>query len=255
MNSDNIHIYRQTGLFKWFTKPKVKLVHLQTTLNDEREQKSRESLQQVTKYGIDYVLHTNAPYTDLPPKFNCLRPQCVSLELFDDDKVREIGSALTPAHYGCFESFKNGILSEFDDCDFLILAEGDCLLEISAEEFCNAVYQAANLCEENNVGYFSFGDTRTLEHGWLQSKEIETIPNQNLMFITNHIIGIQCIMFPKFVKKWLKERFLVDKWDAADIFLNYAFNKSPYKMGIVHKRMTTQANGFSLIDKTEKLFK
>lgn len=255
MNNDNIHIYRQTGLFKWFTKPKVKLVHLQTTLNDEREQKSRESLQQVTKYGIDYVLHTNAPYTDLPPKFNCLRPQCVSLELFDDDKVREIGSALTPAHYGCFESFKNGILSEFDDSDFLIVCEGDCLLEVTIEEFCNAVYQAANLCEENNVGYFSFGDTRTLEHGWLQSKEIETIPNQNLMFITNHIIGIQCIMFPKFVKKWLKERFLVDKWDAADIFLNYAFNKSPYKMGIVHKRMTTQANGFSLIDKTEKLFK
>ena len=254
MNNENINIYKQTGFFKWFTKPKVKLVHLQTTLNDEREQKSRASLQEVQKYGIEYVLHTNVPYADLPPKFNCLRPQCVSLELFDEEMTKRYGSALTPAHYGCFESFKNGILSEFDDCDFLIVCEGDCLLQVPAEEFCNKVFEAARLCDDNNIGYFSFGDKATLEHGWLQSKEVEKIPNQNLIFITNHIIGIQCIMFPKFAKKWLKERFLVDKWDAADVFLNYVFRNSPYKMGIVHKRLTTQADGFSLIDKQEKKF-
>jgi hypothetical protein len=33
-----------------------------------------------------------------------------------------------------------------------------------------------------------------------------------------------------------------------------AFHGSPYKFGIVHNRITTQAEGFSLIDKQEKKF-
>jgi hypothetical protein len=69
VNSKNLNTYKNTGYFKWVNrKPKVKLVHIQTTINDEREQQSRESLQGVSKYGIEYVLHTNEPYKDLPPK-------------------------------------------------------------------------------------------------------------------------------------------------------------------------------------------
>lgn len=86
VNSKNLGTYKNTGYFKWVNrKPKVKLVHIQTTINDEREQKSRESLQKVSNYGIEYILHTNEPYKDLPPKFNCQRPQCVSMELFDNN--------------------------------------------------------------------------------------------------------------------------------------------------------------------------
>ena len=44
------------------------------------------------------------------------------------------------------------------------------------------------------------------------------------------------------------------KWDAADMFFNQIFKGSPYKMGIVKDRCTTQAEGFSLIDKQEKRF-
>ena len=61
-------------------------------------------------------------------------------------------------------------------------------------------------------------------------------------------------MFPKFVKKWLKENLRLHKWDAADIYFNTIFKKSPYKMGIVKKRLTTQADGYSLIDKQQKKF-
>ena len=255
LNSQNIDKYKHTGFFKWLNKtPKIKLVHIQTTLNDERERRSRESLQEVEKYGIEYILHTNQPYQDLPPKFNCLRPQCVSLELFDSDTVHKLGTALTPAHYGCYESFKNAIVNEFEDCDFLIVCEGDCILEVSAQEFCNLAFKAASLFDSNNIGFFSFGDTHTLEHGWLQSPVIQEIPNQDLLFITNHLIGIQSIMFPKFVKKWLKENLRLHKWDAADIYFNTIFKKSPYKMGIVKKRLTTQADGYSLIDKQQKKF-
>ena len=255
LNSSNLSKFQNTGYFKWMNKkPKIKLVHIQTTINDEREQKSRESLERVKQHGIEYILHSNEPYKDLPPKFNCQRPQCVSMELFDDDTVHKLGTALTPPHYGCFEAFKNAVLSEFDDCDFLIVCEGDCMIEVAIEEFCNKVFEAARICEENNIGYFSFGDTRTLEHGWLQSPKIQDVPNQNLLFITNHIIGLQCIMFPKFTKKWLKERFRKEKWDASDMFFNQIFKPSPYKMGILFERITSQFDGFSLIDKQDKSF-
>lgn len=263
LNSDNINKYNNTGFFRWLKKekvgneqpkPKIKLVHIQTTINDEREERSRESLREVEKFGIEYILHKNEPYKDLPPKFNCLRPECVSEELFDEHTVHTKGTALTPAHYGCYEAFKNAILNEFEECDFLIVCEGDCLLEIPASEFCETVFKAARLCEENNIGFFSFGDTKTLEHGWVQSPVIKEIPNQDLIFITNHIIGIQSIMFPKSTKKWLKMNLRTHKWDAADIYFNTIFRQSPFEFGIVKKRLTTQADGYSLIDRTEKKF-
>lgn len=255
LNNLNISNYNHTGLFKWINKkPKIKLVHIQTTINDEREQRSRESLQRVSEYGIEYILHTNKPYEDLPPKYNCLRPQCVSMELFDDNTVRELGTALTPPHYGCYEAFKYAILSEFNECDFILVCEGDCLIEKPIDEFCNAVYEAANLMDDNKIGFFSFGDSVTLEHGWPQSPVVEEIPNQNLAYITNHIIGIQSIMFSKPTKNWLKDQFRTNRWDAADIWFNTVFRTSPYKMGIVKSRLTTQADGYSLIDKQEKKF-
>ena len=254
LNSQNINKYSNTGFFKWKNKmPKIKLVHIQTTRNDEREQRSRESLQRVSQHNIEYILHLNEPYGDLPPKYNCQRPQCVSMELFDEPTIQELGTALTPAHYGCFDAFKNAILSEFDS-DFLIVCEGDCIIESSIEEFVAKVYQAAKICDENNIGYFSFGDTKTLEHGWLQSPVVEVINNQDLLFVTNHIIGLQCIMFPKNVKKYLHEQLRTHKWDASDMFFNMIFRHSPYKMGILHHRITTQAEGFSLIDQQAKKF-
>jgi glycosyltransferase involved in cell wall biosynthesis len=255
LNSKNLNTYNGTGSFKWVNKkPKVKLVHIQTTINDEREKASRESLQRVTQHGIEYILHTNEPYKDLPPKFNCQRPQCVSMELFDDNTLHKLGTALTPPHYGCYEAFKNAVLSEFNDCDFLIVCEGDCIIEVPIDEFANKVFEACRIIDDNNIGYFSFGDTRTLEHGWLQSPVIQEVANQKLLFITNHIIGLQCIMFPKFVEKWLKEKFRKEKWDASDMYFNLIFKNSPYKMGIVKQRLTSQVNGYSLIDKQDKKF-
>jgi glycosyltransferase involved in cell wall biosynthesis len=256
LNDSTLHKFQHTGHYKKKNvKPKIRLVHLQTSRNDEREQKSRESLKEVSNYGWEYIIHTNEPYADLPPKYNCQRPQCVSMELFDEQQVRELGTALTPSHYGCFESFKNGILSEFDNAiDYLIVCEGDCIIEVPMEEFIQKVERSYQLLVDNNIGYMSFGDVKTLEHGWLQSPVREVVPDQDLLFITDHIIGLQCIGFPKFVKKWLFEKLRNQKWDAADMYFNHIFYGSPYKFGIVHNRITTQAEGFSLIDKQEKKF-
>jgi hypothetical protein len=199
-------------------------------------------------------LHTNTPYTDLPPKHNCQRPDCVSYELFDEQTIQRIGTQLTPSHYGCYLAFKDAILSEFEDCDYLMVCEGDCKIEMPIEDFIKTVESTCPTITDNNIGYMSYGDKATLEHGWLQSPVVREIPNQDLIYITNHIIGLQCIMFPINIKKWLKEKLRTEKFDAADMYFNSIFVGSPYNMAILHKRITSQFDGYSTIDRTNKTF-
>jgi Glycosyl transferases group 1 len=253
MNASTIHKYHTTGKFEWKKKdrPKIKLVHIQTTLNDEREQASRDSLIDVRNHGWEYKLQLNKPYKSLPPSYNCTRPTCVSMELFDEQQVKQHGTALTPAHYGCYEAFKNAILSEFHDCDFLIVCEGDCIIEVDTKEFVEKVEKCSQLLESNGIEFMSFGDKDTLEHGWPQSPVIKDV-NED-MYVTNHIIGLQCIMFPASIANRLKDTLRTHKWDAADMYFNIIFAGD--RMGIVKKRLTTQADGFSLIDNTQKTFR
>jgi hypothetical protein len=256
LNSENLDSYNNNGFFEYHKKPKIKLVHLQTTRNDEREQKSYESLHKVSDYGIEYVLHKNEPFQSLPPSHNCLRPDCVSMTLFDEETSQKLGTALTPAHYGCYESFKNGILSEFDsDLDFLIVCEGDCIIEVPTSEFAEKVFASSKLVNSHNIGYFSFGDVDTLDFGWKQSNVVEEVPGQDLMFITNKIIGLQCIMFPKSHRQFLFNNLRNHKWDAADMYFNTIFIDNHQKMGILKERITTQADGYSLIDNQYKEFR
>jgi len=237
--------------------PKIKIVHLQTTNNLEKEQISRKSLEPLQGFGFEYKLHQNIPFSSLPPSHNSLRPSCVSTSLFDGAVSERGETALTPAHYGCFESFKNGILSEFsDDVDYLMVCEGDCLIEIPIQEFVDIVKRSCEIIKKENIEYFSFGDTHTLDsNNWLQSTEIYTPENQDLLFVTNKIIGLQCILFPKSVKPFLFDRLLNEKWDAADVYFNHIFNWGRKKMGILKKRITTQVDGFSMLDKEIKVFR
>ena len=96
----------------------------------------------------------------------------------------------------------------------------------------------------------SFGDTATLDNAWPQSPVIQDI-NED-MYKTDHIIGLQCIMFPKSIAESLKDKLRTYYWDAADMYFNNIF--SGPQMGIVKKRLTTQADGVSLIDNAEKIF-
>jgi glycosyltransferase involved in cell wall biosynthesis len=251
LTKDNLHLYENTGKFQWKNiKPKIKLVHIQTTLNDEREQASRASLEQVKNHGWEYVLQLNEPYKSLPPSYNCIRPDCVSMELFDEARIQQLGTALTPAHYGCYQAFKNAILTEFHDCDFLMVCEGDCIIETDVHFFIRKVEECAHLLGPNGIEFMSFGDKDTLEYGWPQSPIIEEI--NDVMYITNHIIGLQCIMFPAKIAKKLKDTVRMHHWDAADMYFNHIF--AGHKMGILHNRITTQADGFSLIDNSHKKF-
>jgi hypothetical protein len=79
------------------------------------------------------------------------------------------------------------------------------------------------------------------------------IPECAWIFITNKIIGIQCIMFPKHIREYLLNKLKTHPWDAADLYFNDIFSNK--KMGIVRPRLTTQVDGYSLIDKSIKTFR
>lgn len=107
------------------------------------------------------------------------------------------------------------------------------------------------MTDEHDIRIMSFGDKDTLEQGWPQSPVVKKV-NED-MYITNHLIGMQCILFPASTSKTLKEILRTAPWDAADLYFNIIFGSS--NMGIVYNRLTTQADGYSLIDKTYKTFR
>jgi GR25 family glycosyltransferase involved in LPS biosynthesis len=162
---------------------------------------------------------------------------------------------LTNRHYGCFDSYRKAILNEFNDnVDYLIICEGDCLFEISHTEFIAILNQITEICKQENISYFSFGDTKTLENKILQSEILYVPKDQNLCFITNKIIGIQCVMFDKNIKNLLIDDFKNQPWYIMDGWLNEFCWRHNLKMGITFNRITTQYSGESFIDKRIKNF-
>jgi len=225
-------------------RPKVKLVHLLTGA-DAREPESVASLSQLQDYGIDYVQHISELYTRLPPKENCLRP---------NDIAAEPGwYKLAPRHYGNFRAFQMGIVDEFtEDVDFLILCESDVVLDTPPDEFARKVFVYGDLITKHEIMYFSLGNN----HNWDTKELVSSVVNQisTDAYVTDKIVGTQCIMFPKAIREFVRDCFLHSPWDASDLFLNSVFCPSKYKLGIVTNKLISQVDGLSLIDNKYKTF-
>jgi GR25 family glycosyltransferase involved in LPS biosynthesis len=225
---------------------KIKIVHLQTTINTENEKKSQAFIEKFKNFGVEYINIKNKLYHGYDHYINCKYPKLLNAD--SDDK-------LTNRHYGCFDSYRKAILKEFnDDTDFLITCEGDCLFEISHEDFIKYLNKIIDICEKENISYFSFGDSKTLDNKVLQSSIIEIPENQSLCYITDKIIGIQCVMFNKNIKNLLINDFKNKPWYVADGWFNDFCYNNNLKMGIVFNRFTSQYDGESFIDKRVKNF-
>lgn len=82
---------------------KIKIIHLLSLPNSEREQKSIQSISEMQKYGFEYIQNINEPYDGKIDIKNCSRPNDIS---------EEPGNyKLTKRHYGCYNAHKNGILN------------------------------------------------------------------------------------------------------------------------------------------------
>ena len=210
-------------------KPKVKIIHLLTHPEDEREQRSIESISPLGEYeNIEYTQVINKPYTDLPPVETCNRP---------NDVQPEPGYyKLAPGHYGCFRAHTDAILSSPQENDVVYLFfECDAILLTESQLFVDKIYQAINISQEKNYTFFSFA------HNYEIFNEYETHIDAG-MFTDAHAY---LIMGDKINK--VHNVINNSKWDAFDLWVTNNFREEP--KGFYKEPLVFQAKGYSLIDK------
>lgn len=216
------------------TKPKIRAVHLLLD-EDDRASESIKEMEKLKEYGIDYVQHINKRFTGNPPKEFCARPW----------DVGRLGSySLRGPHYGNYTSFRKAILTEFtNDVDYLMIMESDCKLTVPIQEFVDKLYESCKYINMYNIHYMSYGDKRNLRTGEVVSDVVEntSVP---WMYVTNKIIGIQCIMFPKSIKHFIQRAYETVLWDVSDLYFNDVFK---YKRKGIAPGLTTQIEGVSTI--------
>ena len=228
-------------------KHKVKLVHLLTRPDDEREKASIESLQVLKDYGIDYVQHINEPFVGEPPLNKA----------FPDPP-----SPLGAGHYGAWSSFKKGVIDGFkDNHDFLLLCECDCILLETPEKFIEILNEVCDGVNEKDISYFSFGD-RMID-GVLNSPIYKEYDDSDLYYQTYKIVLAHMTLMPKKVFPYLLDCYDKIGWDSPDTWFNHVFQTHPivgdvmkleqgFNMGILYNEVAKQHEGQSLIDNTFK---
>jgi len=210
--------------------PKIRLTHLLTRPNDEREVESIKSLSPLKNLGIDYIQHINEPETEYP-EYLPLTHHAVK----------------RPGYYGAYKAFRRAIEEEFTtDLDFFMICECDCILTISPEHFTEALSQVCKSVEDNDIYYFSFGSTGEGNVVW--SDKIEEL--NEFSFLTNKIILAHCILFPQKARSFLLQRYKELSWDSPDIWFNEAF-MGKKRMAILNHPLAEQHKGMSLIDSDE----
>jgi hypothetical protein len=229
----------QAELKDWL--PRTKVVHIVSDIFSEIEQTSIKSVSSLAEVNsnIEYTVHYNPPAKEIPRD---------KTPLFKNDNLR-------PGHFGCFEAFRKAIEEDFtDDYDYLVVCERDCILEAEPVEVVEFLRRTYDLMKREDVTYFSFGDTVDLDNCYLQSEKVADLPG-GFSYQTNKIIGLQFIIFNRKGREFLKEQFATKGWYGMDIWLTEVYNMGQMKMGILNKRITTQLDGFSIIDQTQKTFK
>lgn len=234
---------------------KVKAVHLLLNGNEQKQQQlSIDNISYaMDRLGITYVQHFNDIYVDKPPTTRSRRPNDVVVTN-NSDRIRMLPNSLTPAHYGCYDSFKNAVLSEFDsDVDFLMIFEGDALI-LNVDEFNMALTSLFESLKDNTKPmYISLGGRYDLDSAYPQSENLGEFNNH--FIVTNKTIGCQCTVFPKSFRKKLKNNFRTLKWDALDIYFNDMCNVQDITILVSKKTLVTQYDGYSVIDGKFKTFK
>mgnify|MGYP003633400938 FL=1 len=232
INQEYFDNLSNNGLFKWkgdLPKPKIKITHLLSHPEHEREQRSINSISKLGEYkDVEYNQIINPPHTDLPPTKNCNRP--------DDVQLEPGYYKLTPGHYGCFKSHTDAILSCKEDEDIIYLFfECDSILLTDSKEFLNKLYEAIQITKDNEYQFFSFA------HNYEVFNEYDNHINAG-MFTDAH-----AYLIPGNKIKKIHTAISNSKWDAFDLWVTNNFRQDP--KGFFKEPLVVQAKGYSLIDK------
>lgn len=230
--TDSIGSINDNGGILYAYKPKynIKAVHLLTKPEDEREKKSINNLIQLTKYS-EYKQVVNELYTQLPPSINCLRPNYIDK---DPGYMK-----LSPGHYGCYSSHKNGFLDNIDSAlDFILIFECDAYIISDMETFIKQCYIANEYCIKYNIPIFSFGSF----------DKNNSIHIQDNVWKTQNCIEAHAYLIPNSWFDKLKVIWENEKWDVADLFISHHISQK-YGTLFYTEPLSHQTKGVSLIDK------
>ncbi len=214
----------------------IKVVHLLTRPNDEREQRSISSISQLGYFkGIEYIKTVNPVYKELPPKDNCARPGDISMEPGH--------MKLSPAHYGCFKSHKEGILNNFtSDLDGILIFECDALITIDIEDFIVKLNSAISISKEQKMLMWTFGPN----YGHITEEH-------NDFYVINKFLEAHAYYIPVHSRAFMFDFLENTPWDVIDLM--YAGNFTTYKMGVFkNKPLCLQAKGYSFLDKKFSMY-
>lgn len=218
---------------------KIKLVHILTEIDTEREQESIKSLSPLGNMGISYIQQINQRYSGDDWK----KIPAVTQSAFTNHG---------PGHYGAFQSFKKAILDNFsDDIEALVLCECDCVLVCDHAEFVHKLKEGLEFLNQKNAYYLSLGSRYV--NGHLQSPYIEFDQENPNFYITNKIILAHCVVIPQSSRQIILNALENLSWDSPDIWFNEAFwSIGVSRFAIIKERLAVQHQGFSLIDNVWK---
>lgn len=110
---------------------KIKLIHLLTQPEQDRERRSIESLRSLIPYGFDYRQHINEPYEGEHPD-------------------------ISPGAYGCYLAHRRALMEE-QDGDLLLVCECDCVILPSPQEFMQIVVDLIGTMDVMDLACVSIG--------------------------------------------------------------------------------------------------
>ncbi len=208
----------------------IKIIHILTEPDTEREKKSVKSLNILDIFGnIQYIQQINERYKgDVP--------SCT------DGKIYGKG------HYGAYLSFKKAIKNNFtDNIDALMLCECDCVLNISPIEFHSLISKSIKYCEKEDICQLSFGGNNWWVDDTLNAGNIINEENDNFL-IVDQIIKIHCIILTKKYRNFILSNLEKTPWKPADEWLNLMFKSK--NQAVTRKEIAYQYEGVSLIEGT-----
>jgi predicted O-methyltransferase YrrM len=226
-------------------KPRIQIKHLMTKPKDTRERISMASLKQLSKYGMNYQPIVNKPYEGMAPSENCRRPEHISPTNTPGELHPGAGLGwMTGRHYGCYLAHR-GALETIDEnnYDYTLVFEADAFIYTGLEEFVETVYRACFLSERDDAYFISFANNPSRSRENIDDIFSKTAHNQDLA---------HCYLIPNRTKKWWMDRIVDCGWDVGDLWFNHVFYHHPKPRYTTNKMYSKQAEGYSLLDETNK---
>ena len=230
------------GMFNWKGdrsryNPKIKLMHLVTEPDvNEKEIRSVKNIKEFCEStGIEYEQRINKIWTDLPPIDTCNRPEDVQ------DKPGHY--KLAPGHYGCYKAHTNAIMSENNkDYDYILIFEGDVIVDSPFEELKQALDRFSNLSKSNDQDIIGFGNP-------YQNRNLNGPKIEDIYTNVSPFIPAQSYLINKNKLQFIQNKIKNTKWDAFDMWV---CNVAQLKVGTAEKIYTKHLPGFSIIEQEIK---